>query len=146
MKNLLLSTLLLSISLSAFTQDYWEHVHTNDTTTIWTVKIANDGTIYYGGGGGLFISYDDGLSWECKNILFYLAIYTIEFDLDSNSRAILQKNVAYGFTELCRTWLQAPAFENLAGQAMIAETCSRYDLYFRWAREGAALSGPPTAV
>lgn len=85
MKKLLTTTIILCFfQLSTYAQDYWEFVHRNDTVHIYSMIIAQDGTIYYGAKGGLFISHDDGVSWECKHILFYLAIYAMEFDLDSN--------------------------------------------------------------
>lgn len=85
MKKLLTILFILFIlPLFSFSQDYWELLHTNDTTTIYSIIVSNDGTIYYGGYGGLFISHDDGITWECKPILFYLGIYSMAFDLDSN--------------------------------------------------------------
>jgi len=83
-KILILIISLVIIPLFSYTQDYWQHVHTNDTNNVISLKIANDGTIYYGGENGLFISHDDGLTWDFKFLLYQVWINSMEFDLDSN--------------------------------------------------------------
>jgi hypothetical protein len=75
---------LVFLPLFSFSQDYWELFHTNDTSYIYCIQIANDGTIYYGGIGGLFISHDDGQTWDYKYLHKYRDILNIAFDMDSN--------------------------------------------------------------
>jgi len=84
MKNYFLLSLLLSISLVGFSQDYWEHIYTNDTNSVLSLKVANNGTIYFGGEKGLYISHDGGLSWDFKYLYDYVWLNSIEFDTDSN--------------------------------------------------------------
>lgn len=84
MKKLLILLLLIAFYYQLFSQDYWEDIHSNDTSTIWSLEIANDGTIYYGSNSGLFISGDDGANWEFKPLAKYHYIYDLAFDLDSN--------------------------------------------------------------
>ncbi|NOX86962.1 MAG: hypothetical protein GXO86_13550 [Chlorobi bacterium] len=85
MKKLTLTAILfLLLPLFSFSQDYWEHLYTNDTNMIWTMKIANNGTIYYGSSNGLYISHDDGQTWAFKYLFEYSYMYDMEFDIDSN--------------------------------------------------------------
>lgn len=67
MKKLIFTAILfVLLPLFSFSQDYWKHVYTNDTNIIWTMKIAGEGTIYYGSSNGLYISYDESQTWEFK--------------------------------------------------------------------------------
>ncbi len=85
MKKLKLTVILiLLLPLFSFSQEYWEHVYTTDTNTIMSLKVAENGTIYYGGAKGLFISDDEGQTWDFKYLLNYVWLYSLEFDIDSN--------------------------------------------------------------
>lgn len=72
------------LPLFSFSQDYWEHVYSIDTNNIISLQVDNDGTIYFGGAKGLFISNDDGQSWDFKFLFNYIWVYSLEFDCDSN--------------------------------------------------------------
>jgi hypothetical protein len=85
MKKLHTSLLILFfLPLFSFSQDYWELFHTNDTAYIYCIQVANNGTIYYGSSNGLFISHDDGQTWDYKYLHKYRDILNIAFDMDSN--------------------------------------------------------------
>jgi len=85
MKKFKTTILILAfLPLFSFSQDYWELIHTNDSSYIWSIQIAKDGTIYYGGSHGLFISHDDGQSWDYKYLHKYRYITGMAFDMDSN--------------------------------------------------------------
>ncbi len=80
----LTAILFLLLPLLSYSQDYWEHVYTNDTNKIWSMRIAGDGTIYYGSSNGLYISHDDRQTWGFKYLFEHAYMYDMEFDLDSN--------------------------------------------------------------
>jgi len=85
MKKFKTTILILAfLPLFSFSQDYWELIHTNDTSYIWSIQIAKEGTIYYGGSNGLFISHDDGQSWDYKYLHKNRDINVMAFDIDSN--------------------------------------------------------------
>ncbi len=75
---------LISINKLTISQDYWQHVHTNDTNHIWSIEISKAGTIYYGSSNGLYISNDEGETWDFKYLDKYAYMYEIAFDIDSN--------------------------------------------------------------
>lgn len=107
LKNTLLITILICISVFVFAQDYWQHINTTpDSCIIRCMTISQDGDIYIGmdgfeSPGGIYRSTDNAQSWQYLG-LTEKPIYTIEVcpngDILAGVFAGIYKSTNYGET------------------------------------------------
>ncbi len=60
----LIASILLILTSICFSQDFWERTNGPFGGSVNCVEICPDGFIYAGTGGGIYISKDNGSSWN----------------------------------------------------------------------------------
>jgi len=88
---------------SSYSQDFWELVSTPDTANPWTITFNDNGDIW-SGSNGIYLSQDNGETWEFKG-LFGKTIFSIAIDSMDNIFASTSSKI-YKSTDQCTTWYQ----------------------------------------
>ena len=56
---------------------------------------------------------------------------------------LMQRDIAYGFDELCEKVRRDPRLQELEAEKLIVEVCGYYECYRSWAKDRVVHAGPP---